>query len=240
MTETPIYEGKAKKLFRTDRPGVFRVLFKNSLTAFDGTKRDEVERKGDLNCAISTLLFGFLESKGIRTHFLEKIGSNEMLVRELEMLPVEVVVRNIYAGSLAKRLGKEDGEAIGQPVVEYYLKDDSLHDPWINEDHIAAMGLASRKKMASARERGLEINRLLTDFFKEKGLILVDFKLEFGRLKSGETTELILGDEVTPDTCRLWDEKTKERLDKDRFRRDLGPLLEGYETILQKIGEGTV
>ncbi|MFN4181747.1 MAG: phosphoribosylaminoimidazolesuccinocarboxamide synthase [bacterium] len=227
-----IYEGKAKILYRTEKAGELIQEFKDDVTAFDAVKKATVQGKGVVNCAISSLLFLLLESRGIPTHFLKRTSDREMLIRELKMIPVEVVVRNLIAGSMAKRLGKKEGERLNQPVVEFYLKNDALHDPWLNEDHIKVFGLASAEEVASIRKIALEVNSLLQNFFQERGILLVDMKLEFGRDKDGI---LRVGDEITPDSIRLWDATTGKKLDKDVFRRDLGDLLEAYGEVLKRL-----
>lgn len=227
-----IYEGKAKILYRTEKPGELIQEFKDEVTAFDAVKKATIPGKGVLNCTISSLLFLLLESCGIPTHFLQRVSDREMLIRELKMIPVEVVVRNLIAGSMAKRLGKQEGEKLFQPVVEFYLKDDALHDPWLNEDHIRVFGFASGEEVASMREIALRVNSLLQNFFQERGILLVDLKLEFGKDKDGI---LRLGDEITPDSFRVWDATTGRKLDKDVFRRDLGDLLEAYGEVLRRL-----
>ncbi len=227
----PLYEGKAKILWETDDPALMVQEFKNDATAFDGTKHEVIEGKGRLNNTISSHLFGLLNEKGIRTHFREKISETEMVVERLEMLPVEVVVRNVAAGSLVRRLGIEKGATFDPPIVEFYLKDDSLHDPILSEEHIRVMGLATPEQVTGLKNAALAVNETLGSFLLERNMRLVDFKLEFGTVGG----ELVLGDEISPDTCRFHDAKTGEIMDKDRFRQDLGGFLEAYNEVLSRV-----
>jgi len=226
------HEGKAKVVFGGPEPGTLLLEFKDEATAFDGKKRETIPGKGPLNRDISAALFRYLEERGIPTHFLEAVGEREMVVRELQMIPLEVVVRNVAAGSLSRRLGLPEGQELPFPVVELYWKNDPLGDPLVNDSHVAVLGLASQEEVDEMRRQALEVNRLLSAFFRERGMILVDFKLEFGRDGEGR---LVLGDEVSPDTCRLWDARTREILDKDRFRRDLGGLIEAYARVRERV-----
>ncbi|KJR98190.1 MAG: phosphoribosylaminoimidazole-succinocarboxamide synthase [Peptococcaceae bacterium BRH_c4a] len=225
------YEGKAKRVYVTDEPGKYLVEFKNDATAFDGKKKGTIDNKGMLNNKISVLFFKLLEEKGIKTHFIEAVSDTEMLVRSLEIILVEVVVRNIAAGSLAKRIGMEEGTTLPAPVVEYYYKSDALGDPLINNSHIAVLGLATPEQMEVMKETALKVNGVLKDFLTGKNIDLVDFKLEFGR----HGNEILLGDEISPDTCRFWDSQTSEKLDKDRFRRDLGNVEGAYREVFKRI-----
>nr|NNM89262.1 phosphoribosylaminoimidazolesuccinocarboxamide synthase [Bacilli bacterium] len=227
-----LYEGKAKRLFAVDQEDVVLVEFKNDATAFNGAKKGQIEHKGALNNQISTLLFDVLHQKGIRTHFVEKLSDTEMLVKKVTIVPLEVVTRNIIAGSLSKRLGQAEGTVLKQPVVEFYYKDDALGDPLINRSHALALELATREEMDELESQALTINAILRDFLRDKGIDLIDFKLEFGRLPSGE---IVLADEISPDTCRFWDLESREKLDKDRFRRDLGNVEEAYQEIYRRI-----
>ena len=227
-----LYEGKAKRLFAVDQEDVVLVEFKNDATAFNGAKKGQIEHKGALNNQISTLLFDVLHQKGIRTHFVEKLSDTEMLVKKVTIVPLEVVTRNIIAGSLSKRLGQEEGTVLKQPVVEFYYKDDALGDPLINRSHALALELATREEMDELESQALTINAILREFLRDKGIDLIDFKLEFGRLPSGE---IVLADEISPDTCRFWDLESREKLDKDRFRRDLGNVEEAYQEIYRRI-----
>lgn len=229
-----LYEGKAKKVFFTEDPDFLIVEFKDEATAFDGLKKGVITKKGILNNKISSLLFSLLENNNISTHFVKQLSERDMLVKRLEIVKVEVVMRNIVAGSLAKRLGLEEGVELNSPIMELYYKNDELHDPLINEYHIKALRLATTKELTEIKKEAIKTNRVLTKFFQEKGILLVDFKLEFGRYKG----QVIIGDEISPDTCRLWDIKTREKLDKDRFRRDLGKVTEAYEEILKRVAGG--
>jgi len=226
-----IYEGKAKILYETEKPDLVLQEFKDDATAFDATKRGTIKEKGVINNEISCALFKLLESKGIPTHFVEKINDREMLVKRLDIIMVEVTIRNISAGGLSKLLGIEEGIVLKSPILEYHYKNDGLHDPLINDYHIEMLDLATPKEMKKIKDYSFSINEILKDFFGKAGLKLVDFKLEFGRHKG----KLLLGDEISPDTCRLWDKKTNEKLDKDRFRRDLGKIEEAYQEVLKRI-----
>lgn len=228
-----LYEGKAKRLYTTDREDILFVEYKDSATAFNGEKKAEIAGKGTLNNRITSLLFEKLKTAGIDSHFVEQLSDHEQLVQKVDIIPIEVVVRQIAAGSLAKRLGLEEGSPLARPIVEFYYKDDELGDPLITEEHIEIMNIATSEEVKALYEKGLQVNEVLTQFFKEIGVILVDFKLEFGRDKDGH---VLLADEISPDTCRLWDEKTKQKLDKDVFRRDLGQLTDAYEIILSRLG----
>jgi len=230
-----LYEGKAKVIYKTEEEDKVIVFFKDSATAFDATKRAEIEGKGVINNTISSLLFELLEKSGIRTHYIKKLSDREMLVWRAKRFDLEVVVRNITAGSLCKRLGLEEGLELKPPLVEFFYKNDQLHDPLICAEHIKLLNLAEDWQVQSMKEMALKTNQMLREFFKEHGLLLVDFKLEFGILPDGS---LAVIDEISPDTCRLWDAKTKEKLDKDRFRFDLGDLMEGYKRVLEKIQGG--
>lgn len=226
-----IYEGKAKILYETENPDLVIQYFKDEATAFNAQKRGIIERKGVYNNRISSVLFEVLTRQGIRTHFVEQLSDREMLVKRLEIIKIEVVVRNISAGSLSKRLGLEEGRRLGEPVLEFFYKDDSLGDPMINEDHVRLLDLATPQEVRAIRKRALVVNDHLRDFLDKRNLILVDFKLEFGRHRG----QLLLGDEITPDGCRLWDKGTLEKMDKDRFRRDLGKVEEAYREVYRRI-----
>lgn len=226
-----LYEGKAKILYTTDNPDLLIQYFKDEATAFDGKKKGIIQEKGILNNKISSRLFQYLEDKGIPTHFVERPSDREMVVKKLEIIPIEVVVRNIVAGSLAKRMGVEEGMSLKKTILEFYYKSDPLGDPMINDYHIEAFGLARKFEVDILKEMAVEINGHLSKFFDERGIILVDFKLEFGRHKG----QILLGDEITPDGCRLWDKETKEKMDKDRFRRDLGKIEEAYQEVCRKV-----
>lgn len=231
---TPLYEGKAKRLWATENPDTLRMEFKNDATAFNGEKKASFENKGRLNNAISTLLYDFLEKEGVPTHFVRQIDETNVEVKKVEILMVEVIVRNLSAGSFCKRTGLEEGKEFSKPIIEFSYKSDALGDPLINDDYIREMGLASPEDLAFLRESALKVNRILGDFFAKCGLKLVDFKLEFGRLAS-DPSVIVLADEISPDGCRLWDLKTGEKMDKDRFRRDLGNVMEAYEEVLKRV-----
>ncbi len=230
-----LYEGKAKILYSTSDPDYLICYFKDDATAFDNTKKGTIVDKGIMNNAISSKIFQKLAQNGVPNHFVEKISDREMLVKKLEMLPVEVLIRNVVAGSMAKRYGMEEGIPLKNTILEYCYKDDSLHDPQCNEDHLITFGWCTQQELINFKNMSLKVNDYLKNFFDSLGIRLVDFKLEFGRFK-GET---LLGDEITPDGCRLWDKKTNEKLDKDRFRRDMGGVEEAYRKVYDKVlGEG--
>lgn len=231
MTKKPMYEGKAKQVFATENADELLVYFKDDATAFNGEKRGTIGNKGVLNNKISVFFFNLLGEKGIPHHFIKMLSDREMLVKKLDILPVEVVVRNIAAGSLAKRIGWEEGRKLPTPVVELYYKNDDLGDPLINDYHIKAMGLATPAQVDTMETYALKINEILSAFLKDKKIELIDFKLEFGVHKG----EVLLGDEISPDTCRFWDSETKQKLDKDRFRRDLGNVEEAYQEVLRRL-----
>ncbi|MCA1322008.1 phosphoribosylaminoimidazolesuccinocarboxamide synthase [Bacillus tianshenii] len=228
-----MYEGKAKKVYATTDENIVWIEYKNSATAFNGEKKATIDGKGRLNNEITSLLFSMLHEAGIENHFIEKKSQTEQLVKKVTIIPLEVVVRNVTAGSMAKRLGIDEGIALEQPIVEFYYKDDSLGDPLITEDHISLLKLATPVEVDVLKHLAQKVNVLLSEFFANRGLTLVDFKLEFG--KTADST-IILADEVSPDTCRLWDKETNEKLDKDVFRRNLGSLTDAYEKILARIG----
>jgi phosphoribosylaminoimidazole-succinocarboxamide synthase len=228
-----LYEGKAKKVFRTTEPGMYWMEYKDDATAFNGEKKGQISRKGTLNNEISAIFLSLLKENGVDNHFIKRISSTEQIVQQVEIIPIEVVVRNIAAGSLVKRLGWEEGMELSQTLVEYYFKSDELGDPFINNDHIAILGLASESELVDIRKQALKINEILKEFLLNKDILLVDFKLEFGKTPVGD---VILADEISPDTCRFWDAHSKEKLDKDRFRRDLGNVEEAYQEILRRIG----
>lgn len=226
-----IYEGKAKIVSTTTDPNLYVQHFKDDATAFNAQKRGTIVGKGVVNNRMSSTLFQLLEKKGVPTHFVAQTSDRDMLVKKLEIVKVEVVVRNVFAGSLSKRLGVEEGVPLKKPVVEFYYKDDALGDPLINDYHIAVLGLAKPAEMKKIAELALKVNGVLKPYFDKRGVILVDFKLEFGRHKG----KILLGDEISPDTCRFWDKKTKEKLDKDRFRRDLGDVEGAYQEMLRRV-----
>lgn len=229
-----LYEGKAKRVFKTSDPDALWLEFKDDATAFDGEKHEVIAEKGVLNAAISTYLLQYLERNGVPTHYMNTISSTEMMVKKLKVLPVEFVIRNIAAGSFSKRLGIKEGTPLKSPILEFYYKDDALHDPMINEYVIEALDLARKDELLTAKEYAFDINDILIYKFRDAGITLVDFKLEFGIDFDGQ---VVLGDEISPDSCRLWDEETGEKLDKDRFRRDLGGLIEAYKEVLRRLEE---
>ncbi|WP_368505815.1 phosphoribosylaminoimidazolesuccinocarboxamide synthase [Alkalihalophilus sp. As8PL] len=228
-----LYEGKAKKIYRTDDENILWISYKDDATAFNGEKKDRLEGKARLNNEISALIFTKLNEQGLESHFVERLSETDQLVKKVEIVPIEVVVRNVVAGSMAKRLGLEEGVELKQPIVEFYYKDDVLGDPLITEDHIALLEAATVDEVEQLKEMAQKVNKLLIELFTTIGVRLVDFKLEFGRSADGE---LLLADEISPDTCRLWDKKTNERFDKDLFRRNLGNLQAGYQEILTRLG----
>ena len=227
-----IYEGKAKKVFRTADPELFIVDYKDDATAFNGQKKGTILGKGVINNRVTNHLMQMLEKNGIPTHFVKQLSDRETLVKKVKIVPIEVIVRNISAGSLSKRLGISEGTKMKSTVLEYCYKDDDLGDPMINEYHIYAMGLAAKEELEEIAGMSFRVNELLSDYLKDLGIELIDFKLEFGRTTAGE---IILADEISPDTCRFWDSKTGEKLDKDRFRRDLGGVEDAYKEILHRL-----
>jgi len=227
-----LYEGKGKQLFVSDVENELIQVFKDDATAFDGIKHDVIAGKGVLNCAMSTFFFERLHEAGIKTHFIRQEGKVEMRVRRLTMIPVEVVVRNAAAGSLCKRLGFDEGMELDHPLTELFYKSDELHDPLINTGHAELFGWATREDIAFMCDAALKVNQVLSDILNTAGIRLVDFKLEFGRSNG----DILLGDEITPDGCRLWDAKTGRKLDKDVFRRDLGSLPDAYHEVMSKLG----
>ncbi|MFN3820807.1 MAG: phosphoribosylaminoimidazolesuccinocarboxamide synthase [bacterium] len=226
-----IYEGKAKKVWSTADPSLVVIEFKDEATAFDGTKKATIENKGEINCAMSAILFEYLESFHVPTHFIRRIGPQELLCRRVQIIPVEAVMRNIAAGSLVKRLGFPDGQELKPPIFETYLKNDELHDPMINEFHAQALKVFTPVEFRAMFRLTSRINVILRSFFDRRNLLLVDFKLEFGRFEN----TLILADEISPDTCRIWDKHTHKKLDKDRFRFDLGDVESAYNEVLRRI-----
>ncbi len=228
-----IYEGKAKKIFDIpNEPDHVLMEFKDSLTAFNAQKKGSFESKGVINRNIAALIFKELASKGVASHFIENIGERGMKTKRVEIIPLEVVVRNILAGSTAKKMGRDEGEKLDRPLVEFYFKKDELNDPFVSDDQIIAFKIADEKVIAELKRQALLINQSLLDLFHRMGIKLVDFKVEFGRTSSGQ---ILLADEITPDCCRLWDEKTGEKMDKDRFRRDLGDIDQYYQEVLMRL-----
>ncbi len=228
-----IYEGKAKILYTTDSPDLLIQYFKDDATAFNAAKKGTIREKGIVNNKISAKIFEFLISQGIPTHFEKLLNDREMLIKKVQIVPIEVIVRNIAAGSLCRLLGLKEGLKLECPILEFCFKEDKLNDPLINEYHIRALNLASEKDVAAIKEYALKINELLKQFFKALKLDLVDFKLEFGNYKG----KLILADEISPDTCRLWESGTGRKLDKDRFRQDLGDIEEAYQEVLSRVSQ---
>ena len=226
-----IYEGKAKKVYNTDDPDLVLVDYKDDATAFNGQKKGTIVGKGIVNNRVSNHMFRMLEEKGIPTHYVKQVSDRETLVKKVEIVQVEVIVRNIAAGSLSKRLGLPEGTKLPVTVLEYSYKSDELGDPMINDYHIAALGLATKEEMRKIAEYSLRVNEIMTAYLKEFGIELIDFKLEYGRFHG----RIILADEISPDTCRFWDSKTGEKLDKDRFRRDLGHVEDAYREILNRL-----
>jgi phosphoribosylaminoimidazole-succinocarboxamide synthase len=226
-----LYEGKAKIVFETNQPGRIIQYFKDDATAFNALKKGTIIGKGVINNRMSAALFQLLERAGVPTHYLETLSDREMLCRRLDIIKIETIVRNVVAGSLAKRTGLEEGTAIKQPIVELYYKSDPLGDPMLNDDHVRMMRLATPAELAWMKKTALRVNTVLKPHLAKRGILLVDFKLEFGR----QGKKLYLGDEISPDTCRLWDSSSKERLDKDRFRRDMGGVEEAYAEVYRRL-----
>lgn len=227
-----IYEGKAKQLFKTEVEDQLIVHFKDDATAFNGQKKGQIKEKAKINNKITNFFYKLLEAEGIKTHLIKELNDSDSLVKKVEIIPLEVVMRNLAAGSLAQRIGFKEGKSLRQPVIEFYYKDDELGDPLLNISHIELLKLADHKDLEKLIALSHKINYILTKFLKTRKVDLIDFKLEFGKTKAGE---IILADEITPDTCRFWDSETKEKLDKDRFRRDLGNVEAAYQEIYQRI-----
>ena len=229
-----LYEGKAKQVYSTDNENEYIVYYKDDATAFNGEKKASIQSKGILNNKICTIMFETLEKAGIKTHFIKALSVREQLVKKVTILPLEVIVRNITAGSFCKRYGVEEGIVLDKPIFEMSYKNDEYGDPLVNDDHAIALKLATQEEIDYIREQTLKINEIMKEFFLKLNLKLVDFKLEFGKDTDGN---IILADEISPDTCRLWDVNTNEKLDKDRFRRDLGDLIQGYEEVLSRMSK---
>lgn len=227
-----LFAGKAKSIYATDNDDYVIMRFRDDTSAFDGEKIEQLSRKGDTNNKFNAFIMGYLSNAGIPTHFEKLISSNESLVKSMQMIPVECVVRNVAAGSLCRRLGLKDGLKLNPPIFEFFLKNDELHDPMINEYHIETFDWAKAKDITKMKELTFKVNAALIPLFADAGMILVDYKLEFGRFKS----EVVLGDEFSPDSCRLWDSETGNKLDKDRFRQNLGGVIEAYEEVARRIG----
>ncbi len=228
-----LYEGKAKKVFKTDDPKLLIVDYKDDATAFNGLKKGQIAGKGTVNNTMANIIFKMLEEKGIPTHLVEQLSERETLVKAVKILPLEVIIRNVSAGSFSKRYGVEEGIPFKKPVLEFSYKNDELGDPLINDDHIIALELTDESKLAKVKEYAYKVNEALKEFFFERDLKLIDFKIEFGLFDD----EVILADEISPDTCRLWDVNTNEKMDKDRFRRDLGNVEETYQEVFKRVQE---
>ncbi|MGM9924854.1 MAG: phosphoribosylaminoimidazolesuccinocarboxamide synthase [Bacillus sp. (in: firmicutes)] len=228
-----LYQGKAKRVYATNEENVVWLEYTDQATAFNGEKKADIQGKGVLNNEITSLLFMKLQEKGIPSHFIKKISEREHLAKKVSIIPLEVVVRNVAAGSMSKRLGIEEGTALKHPIVEFYYKNDDLGDPLITEAHIDLLEIATADELQEITEKALKVNEVLTAFFAGINIRLIDYKLEFGKTETGD---ILLADEISPDTCRLWDSRTGEKLDKDVFRRDLGNITDAYEQILTRLG----
>lgn len=228
-----LYEGKAKKIYDTDDSNFFWVEYKDDATAFNGIKKGTIVDKGIINNKMSAMMFMYLEKNGVATHFVEQLSDREQIVKRLQMIPLEIVVRNIVAGSLCKKVGKEEGYLLPSPILELYYKDDALGDPMVNETHAIAMGWATMEQIKAMSDIALKVNTIMTNVVNKAGIDLVDYKLEFGMVEG----KVMLGDEISPDTCRFWDKDTGEKLDKDRFRRDLGKVEEAYAEVYTRLKE---
>ena len=231
-----IYEGKAKILYEGPQPGTLIQFFKDDATAFNAKKHEIVDGKGVLNNRISEFIFNNLNSIGIPTHFIKRVNMREQLIKEVEIIPLEVVVRNVAAGSICSRLGVEEGQVLPRSIIEFYYKNDELNDPIVAEEHITAFGWATPPEIDDMMALAIRINDYLSGLFMGVGIQLVDFKIEFGRLFENDVMRIVLADEISPDSCRLWDAKTKEKMDKDRFRQDLGGMLENYREVARRLG----
>lgn len=229
-----LYEGKAKKVFETENPELLIVSYKDDATAFNGLKKGTITGKGIINNQMSNLLMQKLEENGVPTHFVEELSERETVVKRVSIVPLEVIIRNIAAGSFSKRYGVEEGVVFKSPTIEFSYKNDELGDPLINDYHAVAIGLATQQEIETIKKYAFKINELLKSFWKKAGVTLVDFKLEFGKLADGN---IVLADEISPDTCRLWDSKTGEKLDKDRFRRDMGGVEDAYAEVMKRAME---
>ena len=226
-----LYEGKAKKVFATENPDYVIVSYKDDATAFNGLKKGTITGKGVINNRMTNYMFSLLEKAGIPTHLVEELNDRETLVKKVEIVPLEVIVRNVAAGSFSKKLGIEEGTPLKQPTLEFSYKNDDLGDPFINDYYALGLGLATKEEIDTITKYAFAVNDFMLDFFKKLGIDLIDFKLEFGRFKG----EIVLADEISPDTCRFWDSKTHEKLDKDRFRRDMGGVEDAYKEIMKRI-----
>ncbi|AHA28768.1 phosphoribosylaminoimidazole-succinocarboxamide synthase [Exiguobacterium sp. Leaf187] len=232
----PLYEGKAKRLYTTQEQDVLRIVYKDEATAFNGEKKEVFAGKGELNNRLTSHFFEILEQAGIPTHFIERVSEREQLVRRVTIIPLEVVVRNVVAGSLSKRLGIEEGTVLETPIVEFYYKDDTLGDPLVTSSHINLLKIATSEELKQLSDKALRVNEVLQPYFRQNGITLIDFKLEYGKMADGT---ILLADEISPDTCRLWDQATGEHLDKDVFRRNIGSLTETYQTLFNRLGGNT-
>lgn len=231
-----IYEGKAKILYEGPEPGTLIQYFKDDATAFNGEKKAQLEGKGVINNRISEYVMTRLNGIGVQNHFIRRLNLREQLIKEVEIIPLEVVVRNIAAGSIATRLGLPEGQALPRSIIEFYYKDDKLNDPMVSEEHITAFNWAATQEIDDMMATALRVNDYLSGLFSGVGITLVDFKIEFGRIYEGDFSRIILADEISPDSCRLWDSLTNEKLDKDRFRRDLGNVIESYTEVARRLG----
>jgi phosphoribosylaminoimidazole-succinocarboxamide synthase len=227
-----LYRGKAKSVFSTDDPGLYVMHYRNDTSAFDGTKVKQLEDKGRVNNLFNAFIMEKLAQAGIKSHFVRLLGDNDSLVRKLEMIPVECVVRNLAAGSICRRYGIEEGRVLEPPTFEFFLKDDALHDPMVNDYHILSLGWATADQIAAMKDITFRVNTVLKALFEQAGMLLVDYKLEFGMVED----ELVLGDEFSPDGCRIWDKTTRKKMDKDRFRQDLGSVIEAYREVGERLG----
>ena len=227
-----LYEGKAKKVFATSEPDMVIVSYKDDATAFDGTKKGTIVGKGSINNRMTNFLMQLLEKNGVPTHFVEEINDRETIVKKVSIVPLEVIIRNISAGSFAKRFGVEEGIVFDEPTIEFSYKNDDLHDPLMNAYHALALKLATKEEIEQIKEMAFKVNAVLKEYFAKLNVKLVDFKLEFGRLSDGS---IVLADEISPDTCRFWDAETNEKLDKDRFRRDLGGVEDAYNEMMKRV-----
>ena len=232
-----LYEGKAKKVFATDDPNLVIVDYKDDATAFNGLKKGSIAGKGVINNVMSNHMFQLLEKQGVPTHFVEQLSERETLVKKVSIVPLEVIIRNISAGSFAKRFGVEEGIVFDEPTIEFSYKNDDLGDPLMNAYHAVALKAATREEIETIKSMAFKVNEVMKQYFDSLNVILVDFKLEFGKTADGKTADgkIVLADEISPDTCRLWDKTTKEKLDKDRFRRDLGGVEEAYQEIMKRV-----
>ena len=231
-----LYRGKAKTVYSTDDPNLLVMHYRDDVSAFDGAKLAQLELKGETNNKFNAYIMGKLAAVGVPTHFIRVLNERESLVRAMKMIPIECVVRNICAGSMAKRYGIEEGTRLPEPIFEFFLKSDALHDPLVNDDHIRVLGWATSTEIEQMKALTHKVNAVLKPLFADAGLDLVDYKLEFGHPKDDPGGALVLGDEFTPDGCRLWDRATRDKMDKDRFRRDLGSVIEKYREVAQRIG----